>query len=682
MGSSLATPEKTSDVAILAEHLQQTYPSLSTEFVVDGTTLQGVFLQDAEMRRTFELYPELLLVDATHQVCNLRMPLYLMLVVDGNGEGEIVCGFIVVNEEKLTIKKMVQIFKDKNPNWCDTKVILTDKDMGERAVLTEEIVQAHLQICLFHVLRTFKREITVEKMGITSHERTTVLEILQDLAYSRSEENYQLRYDDLQATAIKSVIDYYNTNWHTIRSEWVEGLKHRQFSLNIRTNNKLESTFQKLKAVVSSRMHLKELIDALMGLINTLRNECDHRVVSMYQRRPVQLNMCPTEQKFSTNVTTYAMSKIKPQLEARHKVNIILPTEENRGYTAASSQGTVNVTTTTCICNFFTSQHLPCKHIFKLREDTGQDLFSEALYSSRWSKTTYNKSHRVFQSLATAPSGSTSVSRSPIADKRRILSQREKFRKMSTLTQQLASLSSVQCGMAEFNSRMDTLQQLLTMWKAGSEAAVVEVVNWEVAEENVMDIVDMPDTLTFTPGPSEHVNEAREPISEPTEPVFKPTEVVFERTEPITKATEIMTEPTDTPSLADVMDIVHMSDTPTFTSGPSEHICEEREPISEPTDTPSLADVSLPLVVKKRGRPKGKINTAIGLPMKKRKVDRPVPFIKKTCSDRDLQCIQWFVDHEVATEVLQKNRILTEADIKRNPSAIPSCALDENFSIR
>ena len=93
------------------------------------------------MRRTFELYPELLLIDATHQVYNLKMPLYLMLVVDGNGEGEIVGGFIVVNKEKPMIKRRIQIFKDKNPNWCDTKVILTDKDMGERTVQKEEIVQ-------------------------------------------------------------------------------------------------------------------------------------------------------------------------------------------------------------------------------------------------------------------------------------------------------------------------------------------------------------------------------------------------------------------------------------------------------------------------------------------------------------------------------------------------------------
>ena len=57
---------------------------------------------------------------------------------------------------------------------------------------------------------------------------------------------------------------------------------------------------------------------------------------------------------------------------------------------------------------------------------------------------------------------------------------------MSTLTQQLAFLSSVQCGMAEFNSRMDILQQLLTMWMAGSTATVVEVVNWEVTEDDVI----------------------------------------------------------------------------------------------------------------------------------------------------------------------------------------------------
>ena len=42
---------------------------------------------------------------------------------------------------------------------------MADKDMVERDVLTEKLPGASLQICLFHTLRTFRRDITCERLG-------------------------------------------------------------------------------------------------------------------------------------------------------------------------------------------------------------------------------------------------------------------------------------------------------------------------------------------------------------------------------------------------------------------------------------------------------------------------------------------------------------------------------------
>lgn len=116
------------------------------------------------------------------------MPLNLLALVDGNGESEAVAAFLVVQEEKETIHHMVKLFKEYSPRWTDIHIIMTDKDIGERAVFNEEMNQAVLHICLFHVLWTSRREITCDKMGITSHDRTTILELLQDMAYAKSEE--------------------------------------------------------------------------------------------------------------------------------------------------------------------------------------------------------------------------------------------------------------------------------------------------------------------------------------------------------------------------------------------------------------------------------------------------------------------------------------------------------------
>lgn len=77
-----------------------------------------------------------------------------------------------------------------------------------------------LQICLYHVLVNFGREITTTKRNITKDERDAVLEVIQRLVYSTSEESYDSAYQELLDLNLEDVIEYYNDNWHQIRNEW------------------------------------------------------------------------------------------------------------------------------------------------------------------------------------------------------------------------------------------------------------------------------------------------------------------------------------------------------------------------------------------------------------------------------------------------------------------------------
>ena len=147
-------------------------------FVDKDENLMGIFYQDHCMKKLYAAFPEVLFVDATHKVNELRMPLYIFLICDGNGQSEIVADVLVASEQKPVIEQMVRIFKKHNTSWPATKVIMTDKDMNERDTLSEEFPDASRQLCLFHVLRTFGREITVEAMSIRSAERSLVLDLL------------------------------------------------------------------------------------------------------------------------------------------------------------------------------------------------------------------------------------------------------------------------------------------------------------------------------------------------------------------------------------------------------------------------------------------------------------------------------------------------------------------------
>ena len=85
-----------------------------------------------------------------------------------SGESEIVCLWVVQNEDQPTLESMMKFFKKHNPSSDRVRVVMADKDLVERNVLTQELPGSIILICLFHTLRTFKREVSTQKMGITS----------------------------------------------------------------------------------------------------------------------------------------------------------------------------------------------------------------------------------------------------------------------------------------------------------------------------------------------------------------------------------------------------------------------------------------------------------------------------------------------------------------------------------
>ena len=60
------------------------------------------------------------------------MPLYLFLTIDGNGHSEIVL-FLEPIKGKEEISQMICWFKELNPKWISTKVIMSDKEFTVRS---------------------------------------------------------------------------------------------------------------------------------------------------------------------------------------------------------------------------------------------------------------------------------------------------------------------------------------------------------------------------------------------------------------------------------------------------------------------------------------------------------------------------------------------------------------------
>ena len=114
--------------------------------------------------------------------------------------------------------------------------------------------------------------------------------------------------------------DYFN-NWHSIKSEWVEGLKTRKMGggggggkerkMNF-TNIRLKSFVQKLKSCVTARVSIKDLITKFLGLVASQRTERTFK--SMRSKVPVFDTLCADEKQFYALLIPSAFKDVKQQL--------------------------------------------------------------------------------------------------------------------------------------------------------------------------------------------------------------------------------------------------------------------------------------------------------------------------------------------------------------------------------
>ena len=621
--------ERMQDIFLTAKNAQ-------VEFLTEESQLKGIFFQDEEMKKAFEQYPEVILVDATYKINDLRMPLYLILSIDGNGQSEIVAIFLLTDEDETVLTSVVELFKTHNKRWQDISVVLTDKDMVERNVFRKTMPNAELQLCLFHVLRSFRREITTEKLGVTQGEKIRALELLLQMAYAKSVEEYDRNYDQLSSGSPSAVLSYFNRNWHPIRNQWVDGLKDG-VNLGTRTNNRIESINSKVKSVLKHHSTLPEFAESILTALQSLRTERDHKTVNMFQKKSVKAyGKDSTEQKYQELLTPYAFDYVLRQLDNRGRVVLEAdPDDPMNRWTSNTIEGSINVTLNKCSCSFNTRMLLPCKHIFKARELSQRDLFSIEDISSRWKIQSYTNHHRLFQMTDMTASRSNI---SPIPDRKKPLSQSVKFRKAQIITQKLAQLASETTGTI-FTERIETLESLIQQWSQETPGSLVET------------------------------NSVNEPM----------THESTEMNENVDNENE---QPTDTNVEVDHSEsnhlVVHVSEQEW--SEANEILEEASVPDTSNVET-ELKDVLLPPKLKKRGRPKGLTQTVVGLPKKRQCKNKALAFLQKPMKDRQHMVLEWFVGPDISTSALKDFQILTEIVVETDPNLVSSACMHKNVYI-
>ena len=423
------------------------------------------------MQGIYEKFPEVLLVDATYKLLDLRLPVFLLMCVNGDGLSEIAGMFILSEETKDVISATVDVFKKHKPAHSRTEVIMSDKDFTERDAFSCCFPNASLIICLYHTVRSFRRKIVCDKLGISSAERLHALEILQAMATSRSASEYDKHLTSLKNTNMQSIIDYVLENWDPIKEQWVAYYKDKSFNRGETTNNRLESTFAKIKSVCSRYASLMQFFTELFAVLKCFREERHHHYLMAIFRRDTEFfNIDKENQLFYNHLTPYAFDFVAKQLDLSTSVHVVSKKSSTEFLLSASSKSSAEphtATPTSCDCSFYTRTRLPRKHNFKVRSILRIPTFSLSLSPLTVERFPETPEYRDIENMngsmmADQPQSLHITSMPDVGQmaQHKILTQAQKFCKGMQLSQTLVSLAS-EGGMPTFRQRYTVLQSII-----------------------------------------------------------------------------------------------------------------------------------------------------------------------------------------------------------------------------
>ncbi|ETL78584.1 hypothetical protein L917_20625, partial [Phytophthora nicotianae] len=240
--------------------LCETRGNWTTVFGNDTKTAQTITMQTRQMRRCFKAFPEVLLVDATHNTNESCNKLFSFMVNDVYGHvGQYVHHSLMENESNECLSDAIRSFKFNNPSWEKIKVIEFE---GVKVIL-----------CHFHLKKYIRTEMAKSEYGgPTSFDKVEVEDTIDmiRLAPTAVEYTKYLKYlyfllDDVHLKDSDAIpkpghpfLKYFMRNWDSMKERWAFYARSDVPHLGNHANNRLESLWGHLKEVLKPEMALDE----------------------------------------------------------------------------------------------------------------------------------------------------------------------------------------------------------------------------------------------------------------------------------------------------------------------------------------------------------------------------------------------------------------------------------------
>ncbi|KAK3911695.1 Protein FAR1-RELATED SEQUENCE 5, partial [Frankliniella fusca] len=308
--------------------------------------LQFLFIQTPAMKQNVVDYGVVLIVDHTYKVNRNRMPVCVLMVMDGNGSGRVAGYAFVINELATTVTAVLKSFRDAASDEVADKIktVIIDKDPSEIVAILNIFPDAKIQLCLFHVSKIFKEKSKKESEEVKS--------IIEKMKYA-DPVTFDGLLKNLEAEASPGFYKYFYDKWAICPHAWSFKDKQQSINLGNSTTNRVECHNSKIKMNKEDDVFFRDTSASLKKAYLTTSDD-------------------PLSAEILKDLTKFCARLLLWELE------VDTTKEEVTSYEAS---------TTECKCVFSCSYGLPCRHKFYCRREAGEELYKRDEIDKMWWKT-------------------------------------------------------------------------------------------------------------------------------------------------------------------------------------------------------------------------------------------------------------------------------------------------------
>ena len=361
---------------------------LSYENVGEENILKVVFFQSAKMKKYFQKFGQVLLLDGTYNLTNTGYILITFQTIDNHGITRLVGWSFISSESKDILSEALRHFRDANKDIEQIlQFVVIDKDFSEINALYEVLPFVHFIICRFHAIKAVNRYVGNLVLDMSNqHLKLKMKNLFQHMLYAPTEDLYFESWHELCSLAkVNSTADnavkYFHNYWHVHRQNFARHCLKKKEILATFTNNRSENFNKQIKDIVRRKTKMHKVVEILFLMENEQKLEklerdwkAENKIYLPYDC----LDDCDKDEiikKGNKLLSKPILREILDQYDRLFQVNATGLNFE---------RGQISCPLLAGACTMSASKGLPCRHLFFCRKQNNETMLDNAMIPKRW----------------------------------------------------------------------------------------------------------------------------------------------------------------------------------------------------------------------------------------------------------------------------------------------------------